>query len=69
MQSENNKNKMTTSLEESMQYLKERLQPDISFDIVYRVIDIGGRQACMYFVDGFCKDDLMMKLLQFFISI
>lgn len=69
MQNENNENRMTTSLEENMRYLKERMQPDISFDIVYRVIDVGGRQACMYFVDGFCKDDLMMKLLQYFISI
>ncbi len=64
-----NENRMTTSLEESMSYLRERLQPDASFDIVYRVIEIGGKRACIYFVDGFCKDDLMMKLLQYFISI
>ena len=35
---ENNENKMTMSLEENMRYLRERLQPDTSFDIVYRVL-------------------------------
>lgn len=61
-------NKMTTSIEENMKYLAKRLRPDTSFDIVYRVIEVGGRQACIYFVDGFCKDELMMKLLQYFID-
>lgn len=60
---------MTSSLEESMRYLSERLKPDMSFDVVYRVINVGGKQACIYFIDGFCKDELMMKLLQYFISL
>lgn len=60
---------MTTSLEESMRYLAERLKPDTNFDIVYRVIHVGGKQACIYFIDGFCKDELMMKILQYFIDL
>lgn len=60
---------MTTSLEESMRYLSARLKPDMSFDVVYRVINVGGRQACIYFIDGFCKDELMMKILQYFIDL
>lgn len=64
-----NENIMTTSLEESMQYMGKRLQPGVSFDIVYRVIEVGGRQACIYFIDGFCKDELMMKILQYFIDL
>ena len=59
----------TTSLEESMRYLSERLKPDTNFDIVYRVINVGGKQACIYFIDGFCKDELMMKILQYFIGL
>ncbi len=65
----NNKEKMTTSLQESMAYMKAHMKPDTSFDVVYRVIDVGGRQACIYFIDGFCKDELMMKILQYFISL
>ena len=49
--------------------MKEILSPDISYDIVYRVIQIGGRDACLFFVDGFCKDELMQKLLQYFIGL
>ena len=56
-------------LKEDMAYLNERLAVDMSFDLVYRVIRIGERDACMYFVDGFCKDELMQKLLQYFMSI
>ncbi|MDE6662470.1 MAG: spore germination protein, partial [Lachnospiraceae bacterium] len=59
---------MSTSLEENMSYLAERLKPDTNFDVVYRVIEVGGRQACIYFIDGFCKDEMMQKLLQYFID-
>ena len=65
----NNKEKMTPSLLESMEYMKEHMAPDTSFDVVYRVIEVGGRQACIYFIDGFCKDELMMKILQYFIGL
>ena len=37
-----NKEKMTTSLQESMAYMKAHMSPDVSFDVVYRVIDVGG---------------------------
>lgn len=63
------KETMTTTLDENMSYLAQRLAPDTNFDIVYRVIEVGGRQACIYFVDGFCKDELMMKILQYFIDL
>ncbi len=62
------KNKMSTSLSENMDYLNHYLSVDTNFDIVYRVIQIGGRQACMYFIDGFCKDELMQKMLQYFMD-
>lgn len=68
MQSDNN-NIISTSLQDNMRYLSERLKPDTNFDVVYRVIEVGGRQACIYFIDGFCKDELMQKLLQYFIDI
>ena len=68
-QTDRNKECMTSSLDETMNYLKERLAPDSSFDVVYRVIEMGGKRACIYFIDGFCKDELMMKILQYFIGL
>lgn len=47
------------------QYLDEELAVQQNFDVVSRDITVGGRRAVFYFVDGFCKDELMMKLLQF----
>ncbi len=47
------------------QYLDEELAVQKNFDVVSRDITVGGRRAVFYFVDGFCKDELMQKLLQF----
>lgn len=62
-------NKMSASLSENMEYLNKQMAVDSNFDIVYRVIKIGGKDACMYFIDGFCKDELMQKMLQYFMDI
>ncbi len=61
--------RMSSDLEENMRYINEQLAVDTNFDVVYRVIEVGGRKACMYFIDGFCKDEMMQKLLQYFITI
>ena len=52
-------------LQEDMQYLNQVLDVEKNFDVIYRVVNIGGKEACMYLVDGFCKDDLIQKLLQY----
>ena len=61
--------KMTASLQENLAAMKEILSPDVSYDIIYRMLKIGGREACLFFVDGFCKDELMQKLLQYFLGL
>ena len=67
--SENNRNFISKNLQENMDYLSQELQVDLSFDLVYRVIHVGGRKACIYFIDGFCKDVLMQKMLQHFMGL
>ena len=57
------------SLTENLGHLKQVLQVDKNFDIVYRTIDIGGRKACIFFVDGFTKDEVLLKVLQSWWSI
>lgn len=69
MDIEEKKGQMTASLRENMAYMNGRLAVDVSFDLVYRVIRVGEREACIYFVDGFCKDELMQKMLQYFMDI
>ena len=40
-----------------------------NFDIIHRTMAIGDRKACMYLINGLGKDELLQKLLQFFISL
>ena len=51
------------------QRIDKLLQIDKSFDLLYRVVIIGGKKACFYFVDGFCKDEIMEKVLEFLYKI
>lgn len=69
MDIEERKGRMTASLRENMAYMNGRLVVEASFDLVYRIIHIGEREACIYFIDGFCKDELMQKMLQYFMDI
>lgn len=66
---EKDSGKMSGSLQQNMEYLNQRLAVNENFDVVYRVIKVGGRDACMYFIDGFCKDELMQKMLQYFMGL
>ena len=61
--------KMSGSLADDMEYLNGQLGVGTNFDVLYRVMQIGGRNACIYMIDGFCKDEVMQKLLQHFIGI
>lgn len=49
--------------------LDQILERDRNFDIVCRELDIGERYACIYTVDGFCKDELLEKLFQFMVTV
>lgn len=62
-------NKMSGNLQTDMTYLNEVLAVDKSFDVIYRVIHVGNKEACFYFLDGFCKDEIMQKMLQYFMEL
>lgn len=59
---------MTGNYKQDVQYLTKQLAADKSFDVVSREIEMGGTLATIYFIDGFCKDDTMQKLLQYFMD-
>lgn len=62
-------NKVSASFQENIKYLNSRLNSQINFDVVIRQIEIGGRKACICFIDGFCKDEVMQKILQYFLDL
>ena len=61
--------KISTSLQENICYLNERLGADVNFDVITREIMMGGKKACIYVIDGFCKDEVMQKMLQYFMEL
>ena len=61
--------KLSEDLKQNMAYLNQVLDVDNNFDVIYREIHIAGRDACMYLIDGFCKDELMQKILQYMMDL
>lgn len=45
--------------------IDNELKPNKSFDIIKRPLKIGGRRAALYFIDGFIKDEVYEKILEF----
>lgn len=45
--------------------LSALLRVDASFDLLSRSVSVGRRRGTLYFVDGFTKDEVLEKMLQF----
>lgn len=56
---------MTFDIKQNIKEIDSRVRPDLNFDIVKRDVIIGGRAAALYFVDGFMKDAVFEKLMEF----
>lgn len=60
---EKNPDKVGASFEENTSYMDRVLPVKESFDIIRRDMIIGGRDAAFYFIDGFTKDEAMLKIM------
>ena len=58
--------KLSMDYNENVSRLNEVLNLDTNFDIIRKGITIAGREACIYFIDGFLEEAIMEKLLEFF---
>lgn len=54
---------------ENKNILNDKLDVNRNFDVIFREIEFGGKRAAMYFIDGFCKDEMMQKMLQYFLDL
>ncbi len=61
--------KVSSDIKNTMDRFHQTLDVSTNFDIVYHTLTIAGRQSCLYFVDGFTKDEVLLKLMQGFVSI
>lgn len=51
---------------EDIKRIDNELHIGESFDILKKNTEIGGKKAAMYYINGFCKEDMMQKLQEFF---
>ncbi|WP_096156885.1 MULTISPECIES: spore germination protein [Bacillus] len=56
---------MTGNFERDVEYLKERLAVDKSFDLIYLDLYYAGRKVGLFLVDGFGKDEVMLFIMKF----
>lgn len=62
-------NKVSSSREENIKKMNMILQVKKSFDLIQRDIYIGERPATFYFIDGFTKDEVMLKIMDSFLKV
>lgn len=55
--------KVGSSFQENVRFMNEVLPVQDSFDLIQRNIVIGERDATFYFIDGFTKDETMLKIM------
>lgn len=63
------KTKIFSKRDKNVDYMNQMLPVEDSFDIVQRDIQIGGKDATFYFIDGFTKDESMLKIMDSFFNI
>lgn len=61
--------KLSTDLTQNKKIMAEILPLGKSFDIIQRDLVIGGKKASMYFIDGFTKDGVLAKMINFLLSV
>ena len=60
---------VVASLQENVSYLNQILPVRESFDLIQRDIIIGERKSTFYFIDGFTKDETMLKIMTSFFAL
>ena len=57
------------SIQENVTYLNSILPVSESFDLIQRDMIIGEKQSTFYFIDGFTKDETMLKIMTSFFAL
>ncbi len=60
---------VTASVKENVAYMNQVLPVKESFDLIERDIMIGEREASFFFIDGFMKDEIMLKVMDSFLKV
>ena len=61
--------KFTEQYEENRALLHAKLRIGESFDLIERRLTIGRDELTLYYIDGFVKDTVMQRLMQYFVGL
>ncbi len=57
------------SYSETVDFLRQVLDTEKNFDILEKHLQIAGKKASLFFIDGLTKDEILEKLLEYFYSL
>ena len=61
--------RLSGCFEDDIRYMNETLPVAESFDVIRRDMVIGGKASVFYYIDGFVKDEVMLKIMDSFLSV
>ena len=60
---------LSASFEDNVASLNRALRVKESFDLICRTVKVGEDDVALYYVDGFIKDDTMLRIIQYFFTL
>ena len=60
---------LSSSFEDNVKEMDKLLRVDNSFDLIRRPLKVGELTLMFYYIDGFVKDEVMQRLMQYFLSL
>ena len=60
---------LSNDYKENVEEMSKLLRVDKSFDLICRKLNVGDEELTFYYIDGFVKDMVMQRLMQYFLSL
>ncbi len=60
--------RLTSDYTANVELLSRRLRVDESFDLIRRSLPVGEDELTLFYIDGFVKDGITLRLMQFYLS-
>ena len=60
---------LSASYEKNVEEMRALLRAEESFDIIERRLCVGQDEMTLFYIDGFVKDGVLQRLMQYFIGL
>ena len=61
--------KLFSDYGQNVKYFDNKLSVNENFDVIKKILKVGGGELSLYYIDGFVKDTVMQKLMMHFLSV